>query len=495
MGLIWLAEPANLRREDVGGKALSINTMRTLGCNVPPAFVLTTSYCAEVGRSGVLPARVEAALAEGIERLEAETGRRFGGPSRPLLVSVRSGAALSMPGMMDTVLNVGIDADVERALAAQSGNPAYAADTRGRFVTQFEKVVGVTATGRPWDDLRAAVAAVYRSWWSPRAMTYRQSRGMSDGGGTAVTVQAMVFGNLDRDSGTGVLFSRNPLSGDRQPFGEWLPGGQGEDVVSGRHDALPLKALAARLPRVHAALLDAARRLERYAGDVQDIEFTVESGRLWLLQTRAAKRSADAAVRIAADLGEEGVVSPAAALHLVTRAQVDTLLRAHVEPSARAGAAVLAQGEPACPGVAGGRVVGDCVEAERLADDGTDVVLARPFTDPDDVSGMLVSKAILTEVGGATSHAAVLSRELDTPCVVGCGSGTLAGLVGQTVTVDGSAGEVYAGALPLVPSGEQHHPALATLARWAREQVPSFDGSLGALIAAAQVDAPAAAPR
>jgi pyruvate,orthophosphate dikinase len=239
-------------------------------------------------------------------------------------------------------------------------------------------------------------------------------------------------------------------------------------------------------------LLDAARRIERHAGDVQDIEFTVESGRLWLLQSRAAKRSADAAVRIAVALAEEGAVSRDDALRLLGGEQVDALLRPRVEPQARADATVLVRGEPACPGVATGLVVTDCESAERLADTGADVVLARPFTDPDDVRGMIVSRAIVTEVGGATSHAAVLSRELGTPCVVGCGSGTLMSLAGRTVTVDGATGEIFDGALPMAPGGEHDNPALATLAAWARARVPGEPGSLRALIEAAQAATPAA---
>lgn len=485
MAMVWLGETKDLSRESLGGKAFGINRMLCLGLPVPPAFTLT---CDECGRfhdaGGSLGEDVAQSLAVGVARLEQATGRRFGDPERPLLVAVRSGAARSMPGMMDTVLNLGMTDAVQQALADQSGDAAYAADTARRFHEQYRRIVGTLSPADPFAQLHNAVCAVFASWYCERAVAYRAHHQLDNSGGTSVTVQAMVFGNLDDDSGTGVLFTRNPLTGDPAPYGEWLPRGQGEDVVSGRFNALPLKALEERHPEVHAELLRLAAKLEREGRDVQDIEYTVESGRLYLLQTRAARRSPDAAVRIAVALHDEGVLSEDEALAHVTPAQVAALVKPRIQPEARATARVLARGEPACPGVASGRVVTDVEKAEDLHDDDIAVVLVRPTTDPNDVSGMIVSAAIVTEIGGATSHAAVVSRELHTPCVVGCGEGTVARLDGREVTVDGSTGEIFEGVLPLAPMGEDAMPELARIGRWARSRVPYVDGPLPVVLAA-----------
>jgi pyruvate,orthophosphate dikinase len=470
--LIWLpaADPA-LGRDVLGGKAFGIARMLRLGLPVPPAFALTTDECLRFHADGrSLAADLVESLAAGIAQLEAATGRVLGDPERPLLVSVRSGAARSMPGMMDTILNLGMTPPVEAALAQRSGDAGYAADTARRFAEQFARVVGSPAPAEPVAQLHAAVAAVFDSWFGERAAAYRKHHGLSDDAGTAVTVQAMVFGNLDDDSGTGVLFSRNPLTGDPAPYGEWLPRGQGEDVVSGRFDARPLTALADQHPALHDELLALAVTLEREGRDVQDIEFTVESGRLYLLQTRAAKRSPNAAVRFAVMLHDEGLLTVNEALAMVTQDQLAALRKPHISPAARAAATRLAVGEPACPGVGFGRVAIDCESAEDLSDAGEQVVLVRLTTDPDDVSGMIVSAAIVTEVGGATSHAAVVSRELGTPCVVGCGPGTVELLTGRQVTVDGSTGEIFDGLLPLVVGGEDDIPELAQIAAWARAE-------------------------
>jgi pyruvate,orthophosphate dikinase len=323
-----------------------------------------------------------------------------------------------MPGMMDTVLNLGMTDEVEHALTAASGSADYAADTRRRFLDQYEKVVGSEAPADPWDQLKRAIAAVFDSWQSDRAVAYRAEREIPGHGGTAVTVQAMVFGNLDDTSGTGVLFSRDPTGATDKPYGEWLPKGQGEDVVSGAFDPLPLEAMAESLPDAHAQLLDLAHRLDASAGVAQDIEFTVESGRLWLLQCRKAK--------------------------------VAEVSGPRVDEGARAGATVLAHGRPANPGIVSGVVVCDVEDAEMRALEGEDVILARPTTNPHDVRAMAVVRGILTEIGGATSHAAVVSRELGVPCVVGCGAGALTPLEGRVVTVDAAAGDVLEGALPVV---------------------------------------------
>ncbi|WP_063813350.1 pyruvate, phosphate dikinase [Nocardia anaemiae] len=446
--VVELDGACGLSRERIGGKAWSVDHMRRLGLPVPPAFVLTTQAWAEFGiNGGALDAEIWARVRDGIAALERGTGRRFGGAERPLLVSVRSGAAVSMPGMMDTVLNLGMNDSVERALTADTRNPGYASDTRRRFVTQYREIVLGDPNGvvpqDPWEQLRGAITAVFRSWDSARAKTYRRTRGVSDALGTAVTVQAMVFGNLDALSGTGVLFSRNPNTGDRAVFGEWLVGGQGEDVVSGRTTPRPLDELAVTLPDVHRRLLDAAELLERDGRDIQDIEFTVESGRLWLLQARPAKRSARAAVRAAVAMVDEGLIDQNEALRRIAADQVRTVLL----PASgdHTGRQPLARGESACPGLASGIVVTDPDEAETRSAAGEQVILARPTTSPDDLHGMIAAQAIVTELGGATSHAALVSRELGRPCVVGCGPGIVEALVGHVVTVDGGAGTVWPG--------------------------------------------------
>ncbi|HWE33283.1 MAG TPA: PEP/pyruvate-binding domain-containing protein [Solirubrobacteraceae bacterium] len=418
MSVVSLSRELDLGREQLGGKAWSITEMLRHGIPVPPAFTITTDECSryyEDGRS--VPADVLAALPDAVAALEAATGGTFGAGPRPLLVSVRSGAPTSMPGMMDTVLNLGMTDAVQEALR-EIGGAEYAADTRRRFVEQFTKVVGSEPPSDPWDQLRAAIAAVFDSWQSDRAVAYRAEREISGHGGTAVTVQAMVFGNLDDVSGTGVLFSRDPTGASEEHYGEWLPRGQGEDVVSGAFDPLPVEAMAEALPDAYDELLAVARRLDAAAGVAQDIEFTVECGKLWLLQCR--------------------------------RAKVLQATGPHVDDEARAGAVVLASGRPACPGIVSGVVVCDVDDAETRALEGEDVILARPTTNPHEVAAMAVVRGILTEIGGATSHAAVVSRELGVPCVVGCGAGALTELDGQIVTVDATTGEVLEGALPVV---------------------------------------------
>jgi pyruvate,orthophosphate dikinase len=454
----------------LGGKAWGIQRMLSLGVPVPPAFVITTVACTRYRAQGAISQDVLDALPDAMRHLEAETGRKFGSGATPLLVSVRSGAAISMPGMMDTILNLGLTDEVQAALAAQTGDSAFAADTRKRFEHQYESTVGTPAPTDPWAQVHGAIEAVFRSWDSKRAIAYRKERGLDDDAGTAVTVQAMVFGNLDDRSGTGVLFTRDPLTGDPEPFGEWLARAQGEDVVSGTHDPAPLAALAAEQPQVHAELMDIARRLEEDGRDVQDLEFTVESGRLWLLQSRAAKRSPEAAVRLAAALGRERLIAPHEALDRITPEQVRAIERPHVEPHARAQAKVLATGRPACPGVVHGVVVCDPEEAEDRTLDGEDIILARPTTDPNDVPAMSLVAGVLTELGGSTSHAAVVSREIGVACVVGCGSGTLMGLAGATITIDAVAGEVLEGRLPVIAPDEEHDPDLHLLLEWARAE-------------------------
>lgn len=488
-------------RDAIGNKAWGIMRMGLLGLPVPPAFVLPVAECRLYhDNDQFLDERTWSGVLAGMQWLEGETGKVFGDPAAPLLVSVRSGAVVSMPGMMDTVLNLGITDDVETALARSSGDAEFARDTHARFCHHFGKVVlgadveadtcgddievlrqDITRDcGRPFpldpvEQLRLAVSAVFQSWASRRAIAYRKHWGLSEVGGTAVTIQAMVFGNLSDESGTGVFFTRDPLTGERNPYGEWLPRGQGEDVVSGTHAVQTLHDLAQQQPAVHAELLRAGEVLERENRDVQDMEFTVEQGRLFLLQTRVAKRSPAAAVRTAADFVDEGVIDRDLALTRVTPEQVRTLLQPRLSPDAIT-SEPLATGEPACFGVASGIAVADSEAAERAAAQGQDVVLVRPTTSPEDIAGMIAARAVVTELGGATSHAAVVARALGRPCVVGTGPGSTSAWIGQLVTVDGSRGAVYLGRLATDQVRVEEHPGLSRLLQWAREACPLVVG-------------------
>ncbi|HEY3716514.1 MAG TPA: pyruvate, phosphate dikinase [Jatrophihabitantaceae bacterium] len=507
----WLVVPddriASPSRELVGGKAWSLWRMRSLGLRVPPAFVVTTEACsAYFDGSGGLPDGLADELRSGVSVLEAELGRTLGGAARPLLVSVRSGAAVSMPGMMDTILNLGMNADVERALADETGSPEFAADVHRRFCVFYGRLVlgcldelddidsteavraavhadaGADVPADPWQQLDAAVAAVFASSRSRRAIAYREHHGIQQDLGTAVTVQAMVFGNLDDASGTGVVFSRNPVTGRREPYGEYLPHGQGEDVVSGRITPQPLACLGKRAPEVHVELLAAAEKLDADGRDAQDIEFTVQQGVLYLLQSRPAKRTARAAARIAVELEREGVISADEALGRVTADQVRALLRPTIADVV--GARVLAEGVAASPGVATGLAVATPEEAAQMPG----AILVRHTTSPEDVHGMIAAAAVVTEHGGSTSHAAVVTRALDTPCVVGCGDGAMSRMVGRVVTVDAIGGKVYDGALATNAVTEDDDPDLRTLTAWARARAsvtvlahapgPLFDADL-----------------
>ena len=482
----------------VGGKAWGIAVMRHAGLPVPPAFVVTTEACRACLAKGTLPDGLLDELRAGIAMLEAETGRRFGANERPLLLAVRSGAAISMPGMLDTVLNLGMSEEIEAVLAGESGDAAFARDTHRRFHEMYARIVlkaeivelPAGATVEAWratvaqaggagsvpvdprDQLLGAVRAVFDSWNGRRARRYRKHHGLPDDGGTAVTVQAMVFGNLGEKSGTGVLFSRNPLTGSPGPYGEYLARVQGEDVVSGRRTPQGLDALASSLPDAHAALIDAARKLETLNRDVQDIEFSVQEGALYLLQTRNAARAPAAAVRIAVDLVNEGMISTDEALARVSANQVHALLMPRLADGAAEAAPLLAKGEGASPGIGIGAVVLDADAAEARGAVGEHVVLVRPTTSPEDVHGMVAARAVVTEAGGATSHAAVVSRSLGVPCVVGCGEGVGAALADREVTVDGKAGQVFGGALPVSAPAETDDPYLRQIAAWARAAAP-----------------------
>lgn len=499
-------DPLDLAR--FGGKATGLARMAAAGLPVPPAFVIGTDGWRAFRAEGRLPEELIAQTVGALGMLEARTGRRFavaGAP--PLLVSVRSGAQVSMPGMLDTVLNLGITAQGAAQLAADARSAEFALDTWLRFWRMFADIVlgldaeVVTAAAVPLADrvrtapiadnfaaleaavlaaleaenagevradphwqLQRAIAAVFESWDSARAGAYRAHHGIADDLGTSVTVQAMVFGNHDERSGSGVAFTRDPNTGERRLFGEFLAGRQGEDLVSGSTTPVALQAPGGVAAPLLQQLARDGERLERLYGDAVDIEFTVDGERLWYLQVRPAKRTAEAAVRIAADLVDEGVLEEGAALQKVPVEQLKKLLRPTFEPESLARARVLVAGIGASPGHAYGIAVLDADRAAGIAAAGDRVILVRPTTSPQDIRGMLASQAIVTARGGALSHAAVVSRALDVACVVGCEALEIdpaarvfrAGGVelqeGAPLSVDGASGKVYSGLLPLQPA-------------------------------------------
>ncbi|SME96663.1 pyruvate phosphate dikinase [Tistlia consotensis] len=515
-------DEAEVTPEAGGSKAAQLWRMGRLGLPVPPAFVLPTALCAAVnsGEAGALAA-LDRGLAAGIARLEAATGRSFGDARAPLLVSVRSGAAQSMPGMLSTVLDVGLNAASLRGLIRLTGNPRLAWDSWRRFVQLYAEVVeGLPAApfearlaeliraedvaaeseldgealerltheflalaarqlGRPLpsdprSQLAAAARAVYRSWDGRRAQDYRRLNGLDGLAGTAVTVQAMVFGNAGGTSGAGVAFSRDPATGERRLYLDFLFDAQGEDVVAGRRPPGNGERLAARLPAVAAALAAGAERLERELGDLQDIEFTVEEGRLFFLQTRAAKRTPRATLRVLVDFVREGLLDPATALERAAAIDLDQVrLTRFAEPAPAVATAVVA-----APGVASGRAAFDSLRAQAFAEAGEPAILVRHDTSTDDVAGFAAADGILTAVGGRTAHAAVVARQLGKVCLVGCaalrldpggrsatlGERTIA--EGDWLSLDGADGSVTLGRRAIV--AEAPEAELAELERWRR---------------------------
>ena len=458
----------------LGGKAANLGVMaRDLGLPVPPGFVITTEAC-RAQLAGGWPEGLDAELRVAMDRVERQLGRRFGGPGEPLLVSVRSGAPVSMPGMLDTVLDIGATSATAAGLAA-FGGPVFAADCQDRLERMFREVVGRDPPDDAWDQLRSAIEAVFGSWNSDRARAYRRKEDIPDDLGTAVTVQAMVFGNRDERSATGVLFTRDPATGERRLYGDVLFGAQGEDVVAGAHRTEPIATLDERLPDASRELAAHAELLERHFADMCDIEFTVESGRLWLLQVRVGKRSPQAAFRIAVEMAEDPdfPLTRAAAVRRV-EALLDPppVLRSRRERAARP----IAVGLPASPGVAVGEIVISPDEAVRRADAGAVVILVRAETSPEDVHGMARAAGILTATGGIASHAAVVARGWGIPAVVGTPGLRIApdGIeldgrsiaIGETLTIDGGSGEVFAGT---IETSDELVPAAATLLGWARE--------------------------
>ena len=460
----------------IGGKAANLALMTTeLALPVPPGFVITTDACRAFLATG-WPDGLDDELSHAMGELERAAGRRFGDPQNPLLVSVRSGAPVSMPGMMDTILNLGLNNETQRGLAAVSGDADFAADCHRRLEEMFTKIVGIdTVPGDVWRQLRAAVEAVFRSWHSERARAYRQKEGIPDDLGTAVTVQLMVFGNWGADSATGVLFTRNPATGEPTPYGDVLFASQGEDVVAGTHQTQPLSVLDARLPAVGSELRRFADSLERHFGDLCDIEFTIEQGRLWLLQTRVGKRSPRAALRIAVDMAEEAGF-PLTRAQAVQRVAGYLMHPPTVSVAGRRDVPPLATGLPASPGVATGEIATSPSTAVNAAEGGRPVILVRSETSPDDVRGLARAVGVLTSRGGLASHAAVVARGWGIPAVVGAdmievGDGVVSIgshrlKAGDTITIDGGTGEVFAG---LVGGSTVVAQEAETLLAWARE--------------------------
>ena len=511
-------------RDLLGGKGAGLAEMSNAGVPVPPGYTITTAVCRHYyahGRS--LPPGFDDQQEVALERLQSVMGKRLGDPRDPLLVSVRSGAKFSMPGMMDTVLNLGLNDRSSQGLAQRSGDPRFALDCYRRFVQMFGSVVlgleksefedvlhalkkrrRVTSdvdlgpedltqlvrdfrelvrrrAGRefpqdPLEQLAMARDAVFRSWNNDRAVYYRRQNGIPDDIGTAVNVQAMVFGNLGATSGTGVGFTRNPATGENHFYGEYLVNAQGEDVVAGVRTPEPIRVLGERMPDVYAQLRDITGRLEKHYRDVQDFEFTVQEGKLFLLQTRNAKRTAQAAVKIAVDMANEGLINRQEAVMRVEPSSLDQLLHPRIDPKAKT--KVLAQGLAASPGAAAGRVVFDADEAADRGDK-EKVILVRRETTPDDIHGMDAAQGILTSTGGLTSHAAVVARGMGKPCVCGASQVVVdlkarrftAGGVqvkdGDWITIDGGSGSVILGQVPTLDaevSGE-----FATFMSWADE--------------------------
>ncbi|RME26371.1 MAG: pyruvate, phosphate dikinase [Deltaproteobacteria bacterium] len=534
-----VADGSDQDRELLGGKGANLAQMVRLGMPVPPGFTITTEACRYFFRhDGRWPDGLEEEVDAGLSAVEAQVGKRFGSDDNPLLVSVRSGAAVSMPGMMDTVLNLGLNDVTVEALARRSGKPRFAWDSYRRFVTmfgdvvlgihysRFARVVDRVRQGRdernlsvdelkeiveelkgvivdsqghfpadPREQLHLAIDAVFRSANTARARYYRKTHGLPEDMGTAVNVQAMVFGNMGPGSATGVCFTRSPKDGRKVFFGEWLPNAQGEDVVAGTHTPLPLhpdqpgaqevlektgaRPLSEAMPEVYQQLCELKDKLEAHYKDMQDIEFTIEDGRLYLLQTRTGKRTPAAAVQIAVDLVEEGLIDIDTALSRIDPGKLEMVLRPVLDPDAPR--KVIAKGLDASPGAATGRVVFHSDEAQELAERGEQVILVRMETSPEDIQGMTVAQGVLTSRGGQTSHAAVVARGMGKPCVVGCADITVdyarkLFYAGDTVvrhldwiTIDGASGEVMLGRVPtLAPPTDSG--AMATLLTWADQR-------------------------
>jgi pyruvate,orthophosphate dikinase len=510
-------------RELLGGKGIGLAEMTQLGVPVPAGFTITTDACrAYMSASGDVPEGLDDEIARHIAALEERTGKRFGDDSDPLLVSVRSGAAVSMPGMMDTILNLGLNDVAAAGLGASTGNSRFALDSYRRLIQMYGEVVdgvdghrfeqaladlkaarGVSQdvdltaddlgelvdtfnaiyeekTGERFpqdarEQLRRAYRAVFDSWNAPRAQVYRRTYDIPDDLGTAVNVVQMVFGNRGESSGTGVCFTRDPATGEKRLFGEFLSNAQGEDVVAGIRTPEPIERMYDRMPEAFDQLVETLDRLEAHYRDLQDIEFTVEEGTLYLLQTRTGKRTAAAALRAAAEMVDEGLISREEAVARIDPGQLDQLLHPMIDPDAKVD--VVARGLNASPGAASGTIVLDADTAEERGRAGEDVILVRWETTPDDIHGLIHARGVLTAHGGMTSHAAVVARGMGKPCVAGCEGLSIdhtTGVVtlgehelraGDVITIDGGSGSVIIGAVPLVPPAIDEN--FGTILGWA----------------------------
>ena len=522
-------------RNLLGGKGANLAEMANAGLPVPPGFTITTEACNEYNDLGKqFPAGMWDQTLAAMKEVEKQTGKVFGDSSNPLLVSVRSGARVSMPGMMDTVLNLGLNSETLEGLAKLTGNRRFALDAYRRFIQMFSRIVldikgepdpfeevleeyksktkggqdtdltaemleeivekfkaivkakrGIEFPTDPYEQLRLSTAAVFNSWMGKRAIDYRNFNKLPHDWGTAVNVVTMVFGNMGNDSGTGVAFTRNPATGEKALYGEYLQNAQGEDVVAGIRTPKKIAHLEEDMPEVYKQFVDVAKMLENHYRDIQDMEFTIERGKLWMLQTRNGKRTAAAAVKAAVDMVSEGLITKHEALMRVEPIQINQLLLPRFDldavEEARSADRFLAKGLNASPGEASGIAAFDADTAEKWGLDGKSVILIRPETAPDDVHGMLRAKGILTQRGGATSHAAVVARGLGLPCVAGCEAirvdaaakqMTADGKVikeGDTVSISGTTGEVFAGSVKTIETDFSKEIDLATLLSWADE--------------------------
>ncbi len=523
----------------LGGKGANLAEMTRIGIPVPAGFTVTTEACNAYLKAGEkFPEGMWEQELDALAEIEKQTGKKFGGAQNPLLVSCRSGAKFSMPGMMDTVLNLGLNDETAKGLANLTKDERFVYDSYRRLIQMFGTVVlgiddekfeapldeykkakgyssdtdmntedwkAITETFKkivkqekgfdfpqdPIEQLRMATEAVFGSWNGKRAIDYRNAAGISHDLGTAVNIVTMVFGNMDK-SGTGVAFTRNPSTGEKKIWGEYLMNAQGEDVVAGIRNARKIEHMADELPEAYEQFLDVCQKLESHYRDMQDVEFTIERGKLWMLQTRTGKRTAKAAVKIAVDMVKEGLISKEEAVLRIQPDQVDTLLHPQFDNNAKKQAVseekLFAKGVNASPGAAVGRVYFDADLAEKKAkEDGQDVIMARPFTKPDDVHGMLAAKGILTSEGGATSHAAVVARQFGIPCVVGASSVQIdlekrvmksGGIVvkeGEFISVDGTTGEAFLGKIDTVAPTLEEQTELMELLGWA-DDLAATDG-------------------
>ena len=497
-------------RELLGGKGANLAEMTNIGMPVPQGFTITTEACTQYYEDGkMINADIQAQIMEYVEKLQEITGKKFGDLENPLLVSVRSGARASMPGMMDTILNLGLNEDVVEVMAAKSGNPRWAYDCYRRFIQMYSDVVmevgkkyfeelidkmkeakGVTLDveltaedlkelasqfkaeykaklgtdfpSDPVEQLMGAIKAVFRSWDNPRANIYRRENDIPYSWGTAVNVQSMAFGNMGDDCGTGVAFTRNPATGEKKLMGEFLTNAQGEDVVAGIRTPMPISEMADKFPEAFEQFQKVCAILEDHYRDMQDMEFTVENGKLYMLQTRNGKRTAPAALKIACDLVDEGMIDEKKAVAMIDPRNLDTLLHPQFDAAALKAASPIGKALPASPGAACGKIVFSAEDAKAWAARGEKVLLVRLETTPEDIEGMMAAQGILTVRGGMTSHAAVVARGMGKCCVSGCGAiamdeenkkFTLAGktyVEGDWMSLDGSTGNIYDGQIATV---------------------------------------------